>query len=91
MTVVLLPGIVRVQPDLPVELKATVGGETVQVALQWTLLERWLGDRASDADAVRNAIHQRRTSIERAIQARVYAHGVPLSGELSLGPADLGR
>lgn len=91
MTVFLLPGIVRVQPELPVEMKATVGGETVQVAIEWPLLRRWLGDRAGDPDAVRSAIQQRRTTIERAIAARVFAHGVPISRELSLGPADLGR
>jgi hypothetical protein len=39
---------------------------------------------------VRNAIQQRRQSIERVIQARLYAHGIPVSGELTLGVRDLG-
>jgi len=90
MNVILLPANVRVQRDLPVEVAATVDGETVQVALEWPLIERWLGELATDPNAVRNAIQQRRESIERVIQSRVYAHGVPISGEMSLGVRDLG-
>jgi hypothetical protein len=90
MNVLLLPGNIRVQRDLPVEIAATVDGETVQVALEWALIERWLGELASDPNAVRNTIQQRRQSIERVIQSRVYAHGLPISGEMSLGVRDLG-
>jgi len=90
MNVFLLPGNVRVQRDLPVEIVATVDGETVQVALEWALIERWLGGLATDPSAVRNTIEQRRQSIERIIQSRVYAHGIPISGEMSLGVRDLG-
>ena len=90
MNVTLLPGNIRVQPDLPVEMTATVDGQTVQVALDWALIERWLGELATDANAVRNTIQQRRQSIERIIQSRVYAHGIPISGEMSLGVRDLG-
>lgn len=90
MNVTLIPAAnVRVQADSPVEIAATVDGETVQVALEWPLIERWLGGLAADAGAVRNAIQQRRQSIERVIQSRVYAHGVPISGEMTLGVRDL--
>ena len=91
MNVTLLPANVRVQRDVPVEMPATVDGQTLQVALEWAVIERWLGELASDAGAVRNAIQQRRQSIERVIQSRVYAHGVPISGEMTLGLRDLGR
>jgi hypothetical protein len=91
MNVTLMPGNIRVQADTPVEIKATVDGETLQIALEWSLIERWLGQLAADADAVRNAIQQRRPAIERVIQSRVYAHGVPISGEMTLGLRDLGR
>jgi len=90
MNVFLLAGNVRVQRDLPVEIVANVDGETVQVALEWALIERWLGELATDPSAVRNTIQQRRQSIERVIQSRVYAHGIPISGEMSLGVRDLG-
>jgi len=91
MNVVLLPANVRVQPDMPVEIGAIVDGQQLQVALEWPLIERWLGGLAIDANTVRNAIQMRRSSIERAIQSRVYAHGAPISGELTLGVRDLGR
>jgi hypothetical protein len=90
MNVMLLPANIRVQRDTPVEISATVDGETLQVALEWALIERWIGELASDASAVRNAITQRRTAIERVIQSRIYAHGIPISGELTLGIRDLG-
>ena len=86
----LLPAHVRVQRDTPVEIAATVDGETVQVALEWSLIERWLGELATDANAVRNAIQQRRQTIERVLQSRVYAHGIPISREITLGVRDLG-
>jgi len=91
MNVTLLPANVRVQRDMPVEIAASVDGETLQVALEWPVIERWLGGLAPDAATVRNAIQQRRESIERVIQSRVYAHGIPISGELTLGVRDLGR
>ena len=91
MNVTLLPANLRVQRDLPVEIPATVDGQTVQIALEWAVIERWLGELASDPNAVRNAIHQRRQSIERVIQSRVYAHGIPISGEMTLSLRDLGR
>ena len=69
MNVMLLPANIRVVRDTPVEISATVDGETLQVALEWALIERWLGELASDASAVRNAITQRRTAIERVIHA----------------------
>ena len=90
MNVILIPAKVRVQRDLPIEIAATVDGEALQVAIEWPVIERWLGELATDANAVRNAIQQRRQSIERVIQARVYAHGIPVSGELTLGMRDLG-
>ncbi len=89
MNVHSIPTTIRVQPGQPVELSFTIDGETVLAGLEWPVIERWLGDtRANDAEAVREAIHQRRHLIERAVQARVYAHGVPLSGELTLGIVD---
>ena len=90
MNVILIPGNIRVQRDMPVEVAANVDGETIQVALEWALIERWLGALPPEASTVRNAIQQRRPAIERVIQSRVYAHGIPISGELTLGVRDLG-
>ena len=88
MNVYTLPTPLRIQPSGPVELAISVDGETVRVLIEWAVLERWLGERANDAEAVREALRQRRQSVERVVQARVYAHGVPLSGELPLTLVD---
>ena len=90
MHVTLLAHNIRVQREMPVEIAATVDGEALQVMVEWPVIERWLGELATDAAAVRNAIHLRRQAIERVIQSRVYAHGIPISGELTLGVRDLG-
>lgn len=88
MNVLLVPTTVRVAPDYPVELTATVDGEALRVAIEWPVIERWLGDRAANVDAVREALRQRQNVIERTVQARVYAHGMPISGELTLTTRD---
>jgi hypothetical protein len=84
----LVPGTMRVAPTYPVELAATVDGETLRLAIEWPVIERWLGERASNVEAVRDALISRRNVIERTVLARVYAHGIPISGELTLTPGD---
>jgi hypothetical protein len=88
MNVLLVPTTARVAVDYPVELAATVDGEALRVAIEWGVIERWLGDRAANIDAVREALRQRQNVIERTVQARVYAHGMPISGELTLTTRD---
>jgi len=88
MNVLLVPGTMRVAPTYPVELAASVDGENLRLAIEWPVIERWLGERAGNLDAVREAVLSRRNVIERTVQARVYAHGMPMSGELTLTPRD---
>ena len=57
MNVMLVPGTMRVAPSYPVELAATVDGETLRLAIEWPVIERWLGERATNVDAVREALH----------------------------------
>jgi len=88
MNVMLVPGTMRVAPSYPVELAATVDGETLRLAIEWPVIERWLGERATNVDAVREALLSRRNVIERTVLARLYAHGIPISGELTLTSRD---
>jgi hypothetical protein len=88
MNVLLVPTKLRVAPDFPVEINVSVDNETLQLAIEWTVIERWLGSSAPSVDAVREAILSRRSIIERTVQARVFAHGMPISGELTLSAAD---
>ena len=88
MNVLLVPTKLRVAPGYPVEITTTVDGESLQVALEWTVVERWVQTGTPTADSVREAILARRSVIERTVQARVFAHGMPISGELTLSTAD---
>ncbi len=88
MNVLLVPTKLRVAPGFPVEVAVTVDNETLQLAIEWAVIERWLGSGTPSTDAVREAILARRSVIERTVQARVFAHGMPISGELTLSAAD---
>jgi hypothetical protein len=79
-----LPHTLRVVPPFPVEQKVSVDGKTVTVAIEWPVIASWLGPRANDVNAVREALHERRFEIGRTIQAHLFAHGIPLSSELTL-------
>lgn len=88
MNVLLVPTNLRFAPGFPVETAVTVDNETLQLAIEWQVIERWLGSASPSVDAVREAILSRRSLIERTVQARVFAHGVPISGELTLSTTD---
>ena len=88
MNVHTLPSTPRIQPSQPVEVMISVDGETVRVGIEWSVIERWLGEFANDPEAVKRALHSRRSEIERVVQSRVFAHGVPIGGELALSLRD---
>jgi hypothetical protein len=88
MNVLLVPTKLRVAPGFPVEIAVTVDNETLQLAIEWNVIERWLGSSTPSVDSVRDAILARRSIIERTVQARVFAHGTPISGELTLSAVD---
>ena len=72
MNVYSIPTTLRIQPNQPVELAFNVDGETIRVPIEWAVIERWLGElRASDPEAVREAINQRRTHRARRAVARL--------------------
>ena len=88
MNIHTLPSTPRIQPSQAVALLVSVDGETLRVDIEWSVIERWLGEFANDPEAVKRALHSRRSEIERVVQSRVFAHGVPLSGELALSVRD---
>jgi len=91
MNIHTLPSTPRIQPSQPVEVKVSVDGEILRVSIEWAVVERWLGEFANDAEAVKRALHSRRSEIERVVQSRVFAHGVPMGGELALTVRDFPR
>jgi hypothetical protein len=84
MNVYPVPHTLRVAPSYPVEQVMRVDGRTVRVAIQWAVIEHWLGARAADAAAVQEILHSKREEIERTVEANLFAQGMPLSGEVTL-------
>lgn len=84
MTVHALPSTLRIKPPFPVEQAMAVDGAKVWIAIEWPVIQRWLGSRANEPDAVREQLHERRLDIERTLEAHVFAHGLPLSKEVTL-------
>ena len=79
---------IRVDPPFPVEQVVNVDGKRLRVSLEWPLIRHFLGVAAADPETVREMLHERRQEIDRTIKAHVFAHGVPLSGTLSLSLPD---
>jgi hypothetical protein len=83
-----VPSTLRIEPGHPVDIVVIADGNKIRVSLEWPVIERWLGVRANDPEAVKEALRTRRGIIEQTVQARLIAHGVPLSNELTLSNAD---
>ncbi len=88
MVVHSMPTVLRIEPPFPVEQAITVDDEALRVALEWPVIEHLAGMRNPDPATVRTVLHDRRLEIERTIKAHLFAHGFPLSRELSLSLAD---
>jgi len=88
MVVHTMPGEIRFEPPFPVEKTVTVDGHPLRVALEWPVVQHLAGSPQPDAATVRDVLHAKRLEIERTIKAHVFAHGLPLSGELALSLAD---
>ena len=88
MVVHSMPTVLRIEPPFPVEQAITVDDAALRVALEWPVIEHLAGVRNPDPDTVRATLHDRRLDIERTIKAHLFAHGLPLSGELALSLAD---
>lgn len=79
---------IRIDPPFPVEQVVAVDGKRLRVSLEWPLIQHLIGVEAADPQAVREMLHERRLEIDRTIKAHVFAHGVPLSGTISLSLPD---
>lgn len=91
MNVYILPATPRIAPPQPVQVMVSVDGEPLRVEIEWSVIERWLGEFAGDAESVKRALHSRRSEIERVVASRMFAHGVPPSGALALSVRDFPR
>lgn len=88
MVVHTMPAILRIEPPYPVEQVVTVDDHALRVAIEWPVIQHLANALAPDAAAVRAVLHDKRLEIERTIKAHLFAHGLPLSGELALSLGD---
>ncbi len=85
-----LPTDARVAPGFPVEQLYSVDGKTLRVDIEWKMIEVFLGDAAPTPDTVRDALRVHQQAIDRAVKARLFAQGFPLSNDLVLTATDFG-
>lgn len=92
MKVRLVPTDVRLAPPFPIELAAVIDNdELLRVEIEWPTLQHFIEAQPITADDVHEFVRGNRHAIELAIEARVYAHGLPLAGQLVLTLEDLNR
>ena len=83
-----MPADIRIERPFPVEQVVNVNGKTLRVALEWSVIDHFLGAEAANPQAVRTFLSERRLDIARTIKAHLFAQGFPLSGELTLSVED---
>jgi hypothetical protein len=88
MSTFLLETSVYVHRPFPVEFLIDVDGRVIRTAIGWPVVEQIMSATPIDDEQVRNFLHENREAIARAIQARLYAHGVPRTGELVMALDD---
>ena len=73
MSIHVLPGDIRFEPPLPVEIPVSVDGKTLRVAIEWPAVTRMLPTADKSFDAVATALRGERETIEMAIRAHLFA------------------
>ncbi len=79
----------RVNPDVVVEISATADGRSIVADFDRPALEHLVGSVGFDRKALLAALRFHQGAIRRAIEAYVFARGVPLDGHLTLSWKDL--
>jgi hypothetical protein len=79
----------RVHPDLVVDVAAAVDDRPLRVDLEREAIHRLFGPAVGDAKALSAALGRHRETIRRAIEAYVFARGVPLDEHVTLAWRDL--
>lgn len=78
-----------VKPQCALKLVVAVDGATVRVEFERSALQHLLGASLLNEKAVRAFLSRNRKGIESAIQAHLFAHGVPLDRHLVMSMDDL--
>lgn len=78
MDVSILHTDVRLHPDFVVDIAALVDGRPIRVNVERAAVERLLGPQVLDEHALSNALRRNLETIRIAIEAYVFARGVPI-------------
>ena len=73
----------------PLEVAVAVDGVAVRVELERSAIQHFLGPGIGDEETVSEFVRRNRKAFERAIQAHLIAHGVPLDRHLVITLNDL--
>jgi len=80
---------IYIQPNAPVEFAITADGKPIRVTIEWDAIRRLMGAASEDAAQIRDFLRHHRSEIGNAIQARIAAHGVPITHQLTMTWDDL--
>jgi hypothetical protein len=75
---------VRTRPEFLVRIAAQVDGEPLRVTLEREVVEHLVGSGVGDDDAILQSLYHDLDTIRIAIEAHVFARGVPLDREVVL-------
>ena len=92
MNVYLLDTPLRIHAPDPVEVVALVDGKTLRVMIEWPAVVRLFESEHAEhvsADNVAAAIRRHRRAIALAIEAQLFANGIPLARQLVMSLDDL--
>lgn len=67
-----------------IEFLVVVGSQTIRAAIEWSSMQHLIGSDTIHDDSVRDFIRKNRDGIELAIEAHLFAQGVPLAGQFVL-------
>jgi hypothetical protein len=80
---------IYVQPHSPVEFAISADATPIRVTIEWDAIQRMMGPASEDAGQVREFLQRHRIEIGNVIRARIAAHGVPITHQLTMSWDDL--
>lgn len=80
---------ISVKPQSALELVVVVDGASVRVELDRSTIQHLMGADLVDEEAVRDFLWRNRKGIELAIEAHLFAHGIPLDRHIVMLMKDL--
>ena len=77
------------RPLTCIELVVVVDDRTIRVELDRSLIEKLMHKESVQPEEVRTFLQTVRRTLELVIKSHLFAHGIPVAGELVLSAGDL--